>query len=395
MRKYFLLLSLFLFVGFEPSSLFAQAGGYSAPQTGSGSSGSGIPYGTGGGTAQAQTVTTTPNITALTTGTYVTWLPVAANTAAAPTLAAGTTSATAITKCGTVALVAGDLLSTVWAVAQYDGTEWVLQNPVTGGCFGGLPTTGGTANAPTLTISPAITAYSAGMIFNFTNGAANTGATTIAVSGLAAKSITKCGTTALVANDLTVAATAVILYDGTEFQLLNPQSAGGACGGGSSVIVLRTYESLWSNNTAAQPGQNTTLIWGIYNNQPITTSTITYQVNVADNTANLYDIGIYNSSGTLLVHTGATAGTTFAPNTSPLSLTWTGGAVTIPVGKMYIAYTTNCSASCAKFFAGAAFSFLNANSPTGGMTSGGALNSSITIPADAYGNSSAPSAIIR
>lgn len=210
--------------------------GQSGASSSTAGSGSGIPYGAGGGTAQAQTVTTTPNITTLTTGTFVTWLPGAANTAAAPTLAAGTTAATPITKCGTVALVPGDLLSTVWAVAQYDGTEWVLQNPVQFGCSeGGLPTTGGTANAPTLTVAPAITAYSAGMVFNFTNGAANTGAVTIAISGLAAKNITKCGTTALVANDLTVAATAVILYDGTEFQLLNPQATGCGAGGGSGI----------------------------------------------------------------------------------------------------------------------------------------------------------------
>src|SRR5438309_2605984 len=153
--------------------------------------GSGIPYGTGGGTAQAQTVTTTPNITALTTGTYVTWLPVAANTASAPTLAAGTTAAKPITKFGTVALLPGDLLTTVWAVAQYDGTEWVLQNPATA-AEGGLPTSGGTANAQTLTISPAITAYSAGLVFNFTPGVANTGAATMAISGLAVRNITKC-----------------------------------------------------------------------------------------------------------------------------------------------------------------------------------------------------------
>jgi len=208
------------------------AGAYGSGAGGSGGSGSGIPYGTGGGTAQAQTVTTTPNITALTTGTYVTWLPTAANTAAAPTLAAGTTAATAITKCGTVALVAGDLLSTVWAVAQYDGTEWVLQNPVQFGCSeGGLPTSGGTANAQTLTVSPVITAYITGAVFNFTPGVANTGATTVAVSGLGTKNVTKCGTTALVANDLTTTAIAIILYDGTEFQLLNPQATG--CGGAS------------------------------------------------------------------------------------------------------------------------------------------------------------------
>jgi hypothetical protein len=227
MKTLLALLFLVLVSVCAPMSMNGQQQNY--PGGTSSSSGSGIPYGTGGGTAQAQTVTTTPNITALTTGTYVTWLPTAANTAAAPTLAAGTTAATAITKCGTVALVAGDLLSTVWAVAQYDGTEWVLQDPVQFGCSeGGLPTSAGTANAQTLTVSPAITAYITGAVFNFTPGVANTGATTVAVSGLGTKNITKCGTTALVANDLTTTAIAIILYDGTEFQLLNPQAT--ACG---------------------------------------------------------------------------------------------------------------------------------------------------------------------
>ena len=202
-----------------------------------------IAFGTGGGIAQAQTVTTTPNITTLVTGTFVTWLPVAANTAAAPTLAVGTTAATAVTKHGTVALLPGDLLSTIWAIAEYDGTEWVLQNPATE-VEGGLPTGAGSANAQTLTVSPAITAYSTGMVFNFTPGVANTGATTIAISGLTTKSITKCGTTALIANDLTTTAIAVILYDGTEFQLLNPQGTGCGSGGASSQAIFGSVSAV-------------------------------------------------------------------------------------------------------------------------------------------------------
>jgi hypothetical protein len=242
--KRFLIAALAVFAGVcvAAAQQGPPAGAYGSGAGGGSGGGSGIPYGTGGGTAQAQTVTTTPNITALTTGTYVTWLPTAANTAAAPTLAAGTTAATAITKCGTVALVAGDLLSTVWAVAQYDGTEWVLQNPVQFGCSeGGLPTSGGTANAQTLTVSPAITAYITGVVFNFTPGVANTGATTVAISGLGTKNITKCGTTALVANDLTTTAIAIILYDGTEFQLLNPQATACGSGGGAAGSPVYRY----------------------------------------------------------------------------------------------------------------------------------------------------------
>ena len=74
--------------------------------------------------------------------------------------------------------------------------------------------------------------------------AANTGATTMAVNGLTAKNLTKCGTTALVANDLTTAAVAIATYDGTQFQLLNPQATGcGSSGGGPSSFPFTIVQS--------------------------------------------------------------------------------------------------------------------------------------------------------
>jgi hypothetical protein len=249
----------------------------------------------------------------------------------------------------------------------------------------------GSNSAQSCSTTPSFTAGS-GTAVLYKTTTANAGDLTIAVNGGSAQHARKwLGASVLASGDISANTPMWIVNDGTYWEL----STIGNAPGGSSAIALKTYEGTWNANTAAQPAQNTTLVWGIYNNQPITTSTITYQVNVADNTANLYDIGVYNSSGTLLVHTGATAGTTFAPNTSALSLTWTGGAVTIPAGKIYVAYTTNCSSACAKFFAGTAFSFVNANSPTGGGTSGGALNSSITVPSDTYGGTSTPAAIIR
>src|SRR6266436_3759849 len=47
-----------------------------------------------------------------------------------------------------------------------------------------VATVGGTANAITLTPSPAITAYAAGQSFLFKSASTNTAATTIAISGL-------------------------------------------------------------------------------------------------------------------------------------------------------------------------------------------------------------------
>ena len=104
-------------------------------------------YVAGGGNAQAQTATLAPAVTALTNGLAVCWLPVAANTAAAPTLTVNATAAEPITKLGTTALVANDLTTTAVACAIYDGTEFQLQNPQTissGGPF--VPYSGATGS---------------------------------------------------------------------------------------------------------------------------------------------------------------------------------------------------------------------------------------------------------
>ena len=80
-------------------------------------------------------------------------------------------------------------------------------------------TVGGTADVITLTPSPAIAAYVAGQTFRFIASGANTTNVTVAISGLAAKAITKNGTTALVANDILAAMMVEITYDGTRFIL--------------------------------------------------------------------------------------------------------------------------------------------------------------------------------
>lgn len=83
-------------------------------------------------------------------------------------------------------------------------------------------TAGGTADALTLTITPAIAAYAAGQVFRFISASANTGAATMAVSGLSAKNIRKgTGSTALDADDIPSSAMIEIAYDGTQFILLN------------------------------------------------------------------------------------------------------------------------------------------------------------------------------
>lgn len=88
-----------------------------------------------------------------------------------------------------------------------------------------VPTVGGTANAITLTPTVAMTAYAAGQRFSFIAANDNTGDTTVAVSGLAAKTIQKTGisgATILNKGDITAPGLIVIEYDGSSFNLLTP-----------------------------------------------------------------------------------------------------------------------------------------------------------------------------
>lgn len=85
----------------------------------------------------------------------------------------------------------------------------------------GAITTGGSANAYTLTTGLSLAAYVAGQAFDIKTNFANTGAATINVDGLGAKNLTKNGTTALASGDLADATVYRIAYDGTQFQVLN------------------------------------------------------------------------------------------------------------------------------------------------------------------------------
>lgn len=81
---------------------------------------------------------------------------------------------------------------------------------------------GGTGDVMTLTFSPSFPALVAGMEVTFLATNTNTTNVTVAIDGLTAKAITKYGTTALVAGDITAGDEVKIKYDGTQFQVLSP-----------------------------------------------------------------------------------------------------------------------------------------------------------------------------
>lgn len=76
-------------------------------------------------------------------------------------------------------------------------------------------------NTITASLNPTLTAYTSGQTFRFVASASNTGAVTININGLGAKSITRNGTTALITGDILINALYEITYDGTQFQIVN------------------------------------------------------------------------------------------------------------------------------------------------------------------------------
>lgn len=96
-----------------------------------------------------------------------------------------------------------------------------LQNsaPLWGG------TSGGTANAHTISLTPNLGAYAAGQRFSFISGAVNTATATLNIDSLGAKTIKTIQGDALQGYELTAGDMFEVIYDGTDFILLGAHSA--------------------------------------------------------------------------------------------------------------------------------------------------------------------------
>jgi hypothetical protein len=129
---------------------------------------------------------------------------------------------------------------------------------------------------------------------------------------------------------------------------------------------------------------NTEKLWGAVLTYPLTTTQVTYNVNTQDNTTNVYGLGILNSSGTVVLHIGPTAGSTLMTTAgNPHTVSWAEGSTTLQPGKYYLVVTTNCATACA-VITGAntnTLSFLNASLQA--ASSGGTVTG-VTPPSDSY-----------
>ena len=138
----------------------------------------------------------------------------------------------------------GNAAGAVWsAVYQPNGIIW-------------CGTSTGSANAQVLTPVPAIAAYSTGLAYSFVAGYTNTGATTIAISGLGTKNIFKdspTGPIALTGGEIIAGNILTIRYDGTQFQLTATELGTASLANASSNtgIVAAVSGATVANNLAA------------------------------------------------------------------------------------------------------------------------------------------------
>ena len=99
-------------------------------------------------------------------------------------------------------------------------TDYAAAGQVQDSSFTWAGTAGGTADAITLTLTPAITSYTTGQRFAFISGSANTTTTpTIAVNGLAAKTVKSKSGAAVSAGSIPANTLTEVSYDGTNFRL--------------------------------------------------------------------------------------------------------------------------------------------------------------------------------
>ncbi|WP_058187369.1 beta strand repeat-containing protein [Terracidiphilus gabretensis] len=115
----------------------------------------------------------------------------------------------------------------------------------------------------------------------------------------------------------------------------------------------------------------------------LSASKVSYTPSVADaSSSDFYDIGIYNASGGLVCHLGNTPGSIFAPNTNTVTLSFTSACGLFGGIRYYLGITAS-SATATLASVGAVMVAVGGSAPSvGSSTTGGALNSAITPPAD-------------
>ena len=185
--------------------------------------------GTDTGGASAYVVALTPAATAYTAGMEVNFKASNASTGASTINVNGLGVKTIKNRAG-ADLAANDIVANQIVHLTYDGTYF--QTAAAGGqvSAAGVAETvrtgenqyaadGGSANAYSVTLTPAPTVYAAGMVVRFKAANSNTTGSTLNVNGLGGLAIVKPANAALLANDIQAGDLVEVVHDGTRWQL--------------------------------------------------------------------------------------------------------------------------------------------------------------------------------
>lgn len=186
-----------------------------------------------------------------------------------------------------------------------------------------------------ITIAPAITAYTAGQTFTFKAGTANTGACTLNVSGLGAKTIKKDVSSDLVTGDILANQIVKVVYDGTNMQLVSKSS------------YPQQYVNKFSNGTTTKNAADASTTQTIAHGLGVAPSSVKISalllVNVSVDSKTIKAETVYNgttqsSRSIYNVSGGYTLDTTFSLNADNSS-SHTRGVVTVDATNISIAWT--------------------------------------------------------
>ena len=114
--------------------------------------------------------------------------------------------------------------------------------------------------------------------------------------------------------------------------------------GTATTSLYFILNSTATGTSIGAPTLNATKLWSYIANVTVVHATkIVYAVNTADNSANLYNLALFDTQGNIVAQTGATAGTTFSPSTGQKSLPSTAPFNVYAGVRYYVGLTGNAT----------------------------------------------------
>ncbi len=158
----------------------------------------------------------------------------------------------------------------------------------------------GTTDTYVITLSPVPTSYTNGMIVHFKANTVNTGAATLNVNSLGAKTIVKEYNTTLADGDIKAGQLVSVIYDGTNFQMLSPVG-----------VAPITIPPIFSNGTFSKLDDEASIVQTIAHGLGKIPKKVTIVGRTAFNLENEFTKTTYNGTTQSSIYAYKTAGGTY------------------------------------------------------------------------------------